>query len=886
MTLLAIGRPTPAPDTVEPTGCAPGGELRALTGLRIVAALWVVAFHFHFTELPGVTDVSALLGPLITEGALGVDLFFVLSGFVIAHTYLDKLGPRWRPRATARFVWARAGRMWPAYLLVFHLFGIWLLVRATYGSGTDIAFQAVQPELSWGRWLQQLVMVQMWDRPFLDGASWVGPTWSISAEWLAYLLFPLTALVFFRLRRLPAAVLGFGALLAMSPMVASFLVVGTPYYPFSWLVRVLCGFSAGVLTLLAVRRMSGTARVRRVSSATATLAGLGIVGGLLAADVAGAGLVGVLTLLFPVLVGALALADRGPVRWLGSAPMVHGGRMSYALYLVHIPMFEILWLALQNGAGGRFGGLLVPGSVSAHVAALIVLVATLPAAHLLYAFVEQPARGWMRRLPNLRRRRDVGAVVPAQADPVEVGPAHAEGPVDSTRARIDPPTLRVSVRPSAPRLAVERPDPPVLPASVPRQSGRPDPVPALVRLHTAREAGHGDDGLGDGLAGNLMAAARLRSVGGVPDGPGYDRSERILRDLRAMATPPGPGPADDRPDPGDTAPHEAVRRGGPARRGAGAAARPPWEPHRSRTVRTDQQPSPGARQRGDADRGRRGRVRPGPASPGARAASQERLTPPSTTGAPVTRPSGCGRQDGVTGQRIARPGHPAPRPNGSMSSLPPAPLPAPPEPDRAAVGWYLRVARHELGRGPYLDVGGIDGALLAGLARFGPASALAASEEEAAALRAGAPGCPVVVDLRLLPAPARALTAVGLLDRLPDDELDSDLGPGGWWRALEPGGRALVVAADADGRARELLGPRWPAPPVPRGHARVREVLVAAGFGVLREGSDGLCRGPYGRVPSVLDPRTAPAVAQRSSGRLTMAPGSGESAVLVVRRPY
>lgn len=220
-----------------------------------------------------------------------------------------------------------------------------------------------------------------------------------------------------------------------------------------------------------------------------------------------------------------------------------------------------------------------------------------------------------------------------------------------------------------------------------------------------------------------------------------------------------------------------------------------------------------------------------------------------------------------------------------MSSLPPAPLPAPPEPDRAAVGWYLRVARHELGRGPYLVVGGVDGALLAGLARFGPASALAATEEEAATLRAGAPGCPVVVDLRLLPTPARALTAVGLLDRLPDDELDSDLGPGGWWRALEPGGRALVVAADADGRARELLGPRWPAPPVPRGHARVREVLVAAGFEVLREGSDGLCRGPYGRVPSALDPRTAPAVAQRSSGRLTMAPGSGESSVVVVRRP-
>lgn len=211
-------------------------------------------------------------------------------------------------------------------------------------------------------------------------------------------------------------------------------------------------------------------------------------------------------------------------------------------------------------------------------------------------------------------------------------------------------------------------------------------------------------------------------------------------------------------------------------------------------------------------------------------------------------------------------------------------LPAPPAPDRAAVGWYLRLARHELGRGPYLDVGGTDGALLAGLARFGPASGLAATEDEAVSLRAGAPGCPVFADAALLPGPVRALTAVGVLDRLTDDALDSDVGPGGWWRALEPGGRALVVAADADGRARELLGPRWPTPPVPRGHGRVRELLVDAGFAVLREGSDGLCRGPYGRVPAVLDPRTAPAAAQRSAGRLTLAPGAGESAVFVVAR--
>ena len=63
-----------------------------------------------------------------------------------------------------------------------------------WGHDGTIAFQAVQPVVSVGEWLRQLAGVQMWDHAYLDGASWVGPTWSLSAEWLAYLLFPVAAL--------------------------------------------------------------------------------------------------------------------------------------------------------------------------------------------------------------------------------------------------------------------------------------------------------------------------------------------------------------------------------------------------------------------------------------------------------------------------------------------------------------------------------------------------------------------------------------------------------------------------------------------------------------------------------------------------------------------
>lgn len=441
----------------------------ALTGLRIVAALWVVAFHFHFTPMAGVETVNDWLGPLITQGALGVDLFFVLSGFVIAWTYLDQLGPRLRLREAGGFVWARAARMWPAYVVVLHLFGVWLVARLVFGSTTDVVYQSVQPSFTVGAWLEQLFGVQMWDEQYLDGASWVGPTWSISAEWLAYLLFPLLALGFFRLRNLPFAVLAAGSLLCTAPMAAAFLVVGSPYYPYSWLVRVLGGFSAGVLAMLAVRRLRTTERTRSAASTTATFTVAAVPFVLLAGSVVGGGLHGLAVVAFPILVGALALADRGPVHHLLTrGPMVHGGRISYALYLVHIPMFEIFWFLSDSGVLPR-------GGETGHLIALTVFVGTLPVAHLLYSLVERPARRWMRG-----RTRPAPEAVEAVVAPDPV-PA-ARRVVDNDAARRDPETSVLTVvtdEPVTSVLPVVSAAPVADPApAAPARRPAPDPAPS------------------------------------------------------------------------------------------------------------------------------------------------------------------------------------------------------------------------------------------------------------------------------------------------------------------------------------------------------------------------------------------------------------------------
>jgi SAM-dependent methyltransferase len=206
-------------------------------------------------------------------------------------------------------------------------------------------------------------------------------------------------------------------------------------------------------------------------------------------------------------------------------------------------------------------------------------------------------------------------------------------------------------------------------------------------------------------------------------------------------------------------------------------------------------------------------------------------------------------------------------------------------PPERLLGWYVRLIRHYVGRGPYLDAGCATGGLMRRLIELGPVSGLAFPSTAAAVVRDEAPGCPVYTSAAELPAEAfRSLAALHVLDRM--DTAAGDKAVACWRRVLRPGGRALVVVADSTGRAHRLTGDARRTAPFPRPHEEWHELLAGAGFVVWHEGSDGLWNGPYGRLPSWLDARAeAPVASQLSSGRLVLKPGAGESSVFVVENP-
>jgi peptidoglycan/LPS O-acetylase OafA/YrhL len=152
-----------------------------LTGIRALAALLVLGMHTE-QNVPAGLD---LLLPFFARGYLGVDFFFVLSGFIITHVYLESLASP-NLSAVQIFLWHRFIRLYPIHITV--LAGLVAIVSFVGAAG----FALNNPQQwQWNDLLWQLTLLQAWGVTRSPG--WNVPSWSISAEWFAYLLFPLLA---------------------------------------------------------------------------------------------------------------------------------------------------------------------------------------------------------------------------------------------------------------------------------------------------------------------------------------------------------------------------------------------------------------------------------------------------------------------------------------------------------------------------------------------------------------------------------------------------------------------------------------------------------------------------------------------------------------------
>lgn len=348
-------------------------DLRPLTALRFMAALWVVFYTFW----PNL-DVG-FLPNLAAKGYLGVELFFVLSGFILSHVYLHAFAEK---RFSYRgFLCARIARVYPLHL--FTLLGVMALGLAAVAVGMSIDDSV----LSWKTLPAHLLMVHAWG--FASEAGWNHPSWSISAEWFAYLAFPLFALAAWPLRKRPWIAAAGAAVFLMGLYAAFERLAGFPLTEatFRWgALRIVPCFAYGCALYLVYRR----APLPR-AGALALLAAVVMIASasVLAWDA-------VTVLAAGLLILALASIPHSRAGWLGSRPAVYLGEISYSVYMVCAP-WQILAVNLAARATGAEDKRL---HVLVWLGIILGLIITAAAT---YHLIERPARKALRGMAHRRR---------------------------------------------------------------------------------------------------------------------------------------------------------------------------------------------------------------------------------------------------------------------------------------------------------------------------------------------------------------------------------------------------------------------------------------------------------------------------------------------------
>src|ERR1700722_19534911 len=129
-------------------------EIRSLTGVRGVAAIIIVIYHYGKFRLDHVSDVWD-----IPHGYLPVDLFFMLSGFVIGYVYRDHLHPE-SSSDYKIFLIKRFARLYPAYIVISALYALKIALGLT-GDETFARFD-------WLDAVGHLFLLTRWGRTYFS----------------------------------------------------------------------------------------------------------------------------------------------------------------------------------------------------------------------------------------------------------------------------------------------------------------------------------------------------------------------------------------------------------------------------------------------------------------------------------------------------------------------------------------------------------------------------------------------------------------------------------------------------------------------------------------------------------------------------------------------
>jgi len=334
------------------------GTFPELTGLRGIAALLVLFYHLRTPQ-----NYELTFGPLDAFskfGFLGVDMFFVLSGFILSHVYYGMFAKGFNRNELFEFGVARFARIYPLHFVtLFMMLGAYAIAQRTGVHPTEAR------GYSWEGVVLSLLLLQQWFGAIAPNPS----SWSISVELANYLIFPL----FLLLPRLPrfAAPLG---------LVAGAIIVEN--FSGNLMLRGVTEFAMGCVSYSIATRYD--------YKSVAPIGALTFACPFMVAQFIGGEAAGITALCFATAMLLITAIERDMFRRICSTgPLVFIGNISYSVYLLQ----WFVWIGWKHGAP-----ILTPYfsehpyALSACAAASIIIVSTAS----FYVF-ERPTRALLRR---------------------------------------------------------------------------------------------------------------------------------------------------------------------------------------------------------------------------------------------------------------------------------------------------------------------------------------------------------------------------------------------------------------------------------------------------------------------------------------------------------
>jgi peptidoglycan/LPS O-acetylase OafA/YrhL len=367
-----------------------------LEALRGVAAFVVVLYHAEWTNW--ITSLN-----FVQNGALMVDFFFVLSGFVIFHSYGNKL----RSGAdVGRFLWLRLGRLYPlhfTFLLVF--VGIELAKLVAQRDFGIVPDKAAFSTSNFYALLMNLLLVHSLGVLHHLSHTFNYPSWSVSTEFYTYVLFSGVRKAFREKRGFALAAIGLvasGAGVLLWRKIVPLTDAGYDYGFF----RCVAGFFLGALIYLAYDALRGRQDPAERLSRRPWLSIFALVGTVVYLCLIDPD--GPLTYLLPLLSALVILTlvlcpQRALQRVLSSQPLAWLGRVSYSVYMAHAAVVwvvtQVLRVVLKFPKIETPDGVIIATPPLAGMLALAVYVCiVLVLADFTYRWIEVPFRHASRRL--------------------------------------------------------------------------------------------------------------------------------------------------------------------------------------------------------------------------------------------------------------------------------------------------------------------------------------------------------------------------------------------------------------------------------------------------------------------------------------------------------